>query len=213
MQLTNRIFGLYVILTDPLAGYEQCARAAVKAGVRYIQLRMKNVGTREYIRTAKKVREITRGSSSYFIVNDILEVAIAAEADGLHLGQLDQPVDEARKEWKVPGRIFGLSTHNEEQAARAGLLEPDYIGVGPVFPTPAKAVPDPVLGVERMGAIIRSSSLPAVAIGGINKENLAEVFAHGAVNFSAVRPVTQSPDPYQAIMELQRLWNSAGASR
>jgi len=120
------------------------------------------------------------------------------------------PLEEARSLWDIPGKIFGLSTHNEEQEEAARELQPDYIGVGPVFPTPTKTRPDPVLGLERMERIIRESPLTAVAIGGINEKNLREVLARGAVNFAAVRPVTQSPEPRRVIQRLAEIWRRSG---
>lgn len=202
----KEVFGLYAILTDPVVGYEACARAVVSEGIQYLQLRMKGVVRAEVLRTARAIREITRGTSTRFIVNDDPLIAIEVDADGVHLGQSDMPINEARALWDTPGKIFGLSTHNEEQALAARALKPDYIGLGPVFPTPTKARPGPVLGLERMGRIIQESIFPAVAIGGINQDNLRQVLAHGAVNFAAVRPVTQATDPHGAIARLMDIW-------
>lgn len=155
---------------------------------------------------AKRLRRITAGSTTRFIVNDDVEVARQCGADGVHVGQDDMTLDEARRRWPEPGKIFGLSTHNEEQEASARKLAPDYVGVGPVYPTSTKDKPDPVLGPERAGSIIRSSPLTAVAIGGINEENLPAVLSSGAANFCVVRAVTQQSDPKAAILRLQRLW-------
>ena len=125
------------------------------------------------------------------------------------------PLAEARAIWPEPGKLFGLSTHNEPQARNAEPHRPDeagapdYIGVGPVFPTPTKNTPDPQVGPERMGAIIRASSLTTVAIGGINRDNLREVLAAGAVNFALVRAVTQAENPRAAIVELMQIWRDA----
>lgn len=199
-------FGLYVILTEPKAGYDACARAVVAAGVRYLQLRMKNQPQGAVIDTARRIRAITRGTGTLFIVNDDVSAAREVDADGVHLGQQDIPLAEARRLWPEPGKLFGLSTHNLFQAAAAESAGPDYIGVGPVFRTPTKAVPDPVLGLETMSRIIRSVNLPAVAIGGINETNLQEVLARGALNFASVRPVMQTDDPEGAIRKLLRLW-------
>ncbi len=198
-------FGLYLVMTNPVAGYEACAAAAVRCGVRYLQLRMKDAPREKILETARRVRDITRGSTTLFVVNDDVEIARQADADGVHLGQSDMPLDEARRRWPEPGKKFGLSTHNEVQARLAGQVAPDYIGVGPVFPTPTKAIPDPVLGLDRMGAIIRSSRLTTVAIGGINGSNLADVLRHGAVNFCVVRAVNQCAHPEAAIVELQAI--------
>ncbi len=205
-------FGLYVILTDPVTGYEDCARAAVAEGISYLQLRMKDDDRSEVLQTAGLIREITRGTPTRFIVNDDPRIAMEVDADGVHLGQSDMPLNQARDLWNIPGKIFGLSTHNEAQELRARDLGPDYIGVGPVFPTPTKAISDPDLGLERMGRIIRKSPLAAVAIGGIDEENLPEILAHGVVNFCAVRPIMQSTDPRSVIHRLMKIWKTAGST-
>lgn len=200
------IFGLYLVLTDPVTGYEACAEAAVETGVRYVQLRMKKRPPGEVLETARRLRRIIAGSGTRFIVNDDVEIAAEAEADGVHLGQDDMSITEARRRWPQPGKIFGLSTHNLEQEQLARALAPDYIGVGPVFPTPTKEKTDPTLGPERMGRIVRGSSLTTVAIGGIDQENLTEVLRQGAVNYCVVRAVNLSPDPKSAILSLQEIW-------
>ncbi len=202
-------FGLYLVLTDPVAGYEACAAAAVRCGVRYLQLRMKGESRTAVLETALRVREITLGSDTLFIVNDDVTIARDADADGVHLGQRDMPLDEARRLWSVPGKRFGLSTHDERQALLATRRSPDYIGVGPVFATPTKAVPDPILGLERMASIVRSSPVAAVVLGGIDCGNLAEVLRRGARNFCVVRAVNRRPDPETAIRELQCIWRQA----
>jgi thiamine-phosphate pyrophosphorylase len=206
-------FGLYLVMTAPVAGYEACAAAAVRCGVRYLQLRMKGAPRDAVLETALRAREITLGSDTLFIVNDDVTIARDVDADGVHLGQRDLPIDEARRLWTAPGKRFGLSTHDERQALLASALSPDYIGVGPVFATPTKADPDPVLGIERMAAIVRSSPVATVAIGGIDRGNLAEVLRRGARNFCVVRAVNGRPDPETAIRELQRIWRreSGGA--
>ncbi|TFH33093.1 MAG: thiamine phosphate synthase [Deltaproteobacteria bacterium] len=200
------MFGLYLVMTDPVVGYEACAEAAVRCGVRYLQLRMKGATRDAVLETALRVREITLGSNTLFIVNDDVTIARDVDADGVHLGQRDLPLAEARRLWPSPGKRFGLSTHNEQEAVLASRLSPDYIGVGPVFATPTKAVPDPVLGPERMGTIIRSVPVPAVVLGGIDCGNLAEVLRRGARNFCVVRAVTRRPDPETAIRELGCIW-------
>jgi thiamine-phosphate pyrophosphorylase len=200
--------GLYLVLTEPLTGYERCAEAAVECGVGWLQLRMKRAPREEILAVGRRLRDITRGTATRFILNDDVDLARELDADGVHLGQGDLPLGEARRRWPAPGKVFGLSTHNRQQAARAAALAPDYIGVGPVFATPTKAIPDPVLGLEEMGAIVRAAPLPTVAIGGIGPENLAEVKKHGATAFAVVRAVNRAPDPAAAIRALQSLWNA-----
>lgn len=195
-------FGLYLVLTDPVAGYDRCAEAAVACKVRYLQLRMKGAARADVRATGARLRAITRGTVTRFIVNDDVDLARELDADGVHLGQDDMPLPEARQRWPAPGKRFGLSTHNAAQAAAAVALAPYYIGVGPVFATPTKSVPDPVVGLAAMGAIMRASPLTTVAIGGIDATNLPHVLAAGAVNFAVVRAVNRASDPAAAIRAL-----------
>ena len=147
--------GLCLVVTDPVTSYETVAEAAVKAGLGYLQLRMKRAPRAEILATAKRLRAITRGTDTCFIVNDDPALAAEAEADGVHLGQGDLPLPEARAAF--PGlRLFGLSTHSFAQMRAAEAVSPDYIGVGPLYATPTKAIPDPTLGPDEAGRIIRA---------------------------------------------------------
>ena len=210
MSLTDRrIRGLYVIVDpaacrgrDPVA----IARDALDGGTRAVQWRDKLRDKGDQLADARAIASLCREHDATFIVNDHTDLALAAGAHGVHLGQRDLPIGEARRLWPAPGKRFGLSTHNEREALIASRLSPDYIGVGPVFATPTKAVPDPVLGPGRMGTIIRSVPVPAVALGGIDGGNLAEVLRRGARNFCVVRAVNLRPDPETAIRELQCIW-------
>jgi thiamine-phosphate pyrophosphorylase len=196
-------FGLYLILTNPVVGYRECARVAVDCGIGMLQLRMKNEDKAKIKNTAKQLREITRGTKTLFIVNDFVDIAIEVDADGVHLGQQDMQLEAARKLWSDDSKILGLSTHNESQALVAQAQFPSYIGVGPVFTTPTKEIPDPQLGLERMGKIIHECPFPAVAIGGIDSKNLPQVLEHGAVNYAVVRAVNRASNPREAITLLQ----------
>jgi len=198
-------FGLYLVITNPATSYEACAEAAVATGTRYIQLRMRKSTDEDVLERARNLRSITRGSQTRFIVNDDPELASEVEADGIHLGQSDMPIDQARKSFPEL-KIFGLSTHSEQQAANAAALNPDYCGVGPVYATPTKDIPDPVLGAGLAGRIIQSAPFTTVAIGGIDESNLNTVLKNGAINYSVVRYVCLSPKPYDAIMRLQEIW-------
>ena len=191
-------FGLYLVLTDPVAGYIRCTEAAVEAGVRVVQLRMKHAARADVLRTAHDLRAITRGTGTLFVVNDDPSVSAEADADGVHVGQNDMPVPEVRR--RFPSlRLVGLSTHSPAQVAAAAALRPDYIGVGPVFATPTKDVPDPTLGLATMAAMISASPCPAVAIGGIDETRLPAVRAAGARNWAVVRAVCRASDPLDAI--------------
>ena len=194
-------FGFYLVITNPVVGYARCAEAAVRAGVKIVQLRMKHAAREDILREAREMRRVTRGTETLFIVNDDPALAAEAEADGVHVGQDDMSPVEVRA--KFPQlKVVGLSTHNLDQV-RASVTQPiDYIGVGPVYATPTKDIPDPTLGLETMGEMIAAAAHPAVAIGGIDAERLPGVIAAGARNFAVVRAVCQSPDPYSAILKL-----------
>lgn len=197
-------FGFYLVMTNPKVGYERCAEAAVRAGVKIIQLRMKTAPREEIVKTAKLIRAITKGTETAFIVNDDPAIAVEAEADGVHLGQDDMPLPEARQLYPTL-RLFGLSTHNLTQAKAAIPLQPDYVGVGPVYATPTKAIPDPTLGVAAAAEMIQAVPFPAVAIGGLDFETLPSILKAGAKNFAVVRAVCASDDPYATIRRIQEL--------
>ena len=197
-------FGFYLVITNPVVGYAKCAEAAVRAGVKIIQLRMKHAARDEILREAREMRRVTAGTETLFIVNDDPSIAAEAEADGVHVGQDDLPPADVRA--RFPGlRIVGLSTHNPAQVAASRAQPIDYIGVGPVYATPTKDIPDPTLGLETMRAMIAAAAHPAVAIGGIDATRLADVLAAGARNWAVVRAVCRAADPYAAIRNLQAI--------
>jgi thiamine-phosphate pyrophosphorylase len=195
-------FGLYLVMTNPVVGYERCCEAAVKAGVGIVQLRMKDAPRGEIVSVAHSLRSITAGTNTLFIVNDDPSIAAEAEADGVHVGQTDMPVAEVRRIYPSLG-IVGKSTHSLAQAEASCAERPDYIGVGPVWPTPTKNIPDPTLGVEEAVRMVRAVDCPAVAIGGIDEGRLPELVQAGIRNFAVVRAVCGSADPYGAIRRLQ----------
>jgi thiamine-phosphate pyrophosphorylase len=201
-------FGLYLILTNPVAGYAACAEAAIGAGVRFLQLRVKDKPRTAILKTACEMRAITRGTGTRFIVNDHLSVAIESDADGLHMGQDDDSLLKARDTWNTSGKIFGLSTHSQQQAQGAQDAEPDYIGVGPVFSTPTKINAAPALGIAQTSQIIDRSPIPAVAIGGIDADNLPDLLRAGIQNFCVVRAVNDAEDPVKAIRHLQEIYGA-----
>ena len=197
-------FGLYLVMTEPVVGYECCCEAAVRAGVRMVQLRMKDARREDVVAVARSCRSITAGTETKFIVNDDPSIAAEVGADGVHVGQDDMSVAEVRA--KYPSlKIVGLSTHNPDQARQAIAQKPDYIGCGPVWATPTKAIPDPTLGVETAVAMAKSVPFPAVCIGGIDSGRLPELIRAGAVNYAVVRAVCGAEDPYGAIRQLQEM--------
>ena len=178
---------------------------AVLGGARVVQYRAKKKTAKEMLEEALLVREATRHHDALFIVNDRVDLAIAAEADGVHLGQDDLPVEYA-KEIAGEDFIVGLSTHNLQQVEEANRKKGfiDYIGFGPVFSTTTKENPDPVVGVEKLCEAVKVSELPVVAIGGIFKENIGEVAACRPAGIAVVRALFQKGDPYENARALVR---------
>ncbi len=151
--------------------------AVLKAGVRFIQHRQKEGTRREIYDEALKLRKLTRYFNATFIVNDHADIALAVDADGVHLGQEDLPLVEARR---IMGKkIIGVSTHEMEQAGAAEAGGADYIGFGPVFETRTKDAGEP-RGVDSLRMIAHNVSIPVVAIGGINIDNISSVMRTGA---------------------------------
>jgi len=176
----NKIPPLYLITDTSLAGisHTEIVRQAVAAGIKIVQLREKRMTKKALYAEALSVRELTLRNHATFIINDYADIALAANADGVHLGQEDMPVDRARK---ILGRkkIIGVSTHSLRQALEAEKAGADYIGFGPLFATSTKDAGTP-RGLGRLREVRRHIVIPVVAIGGINRENISSVFASGA---------------------------------
>jgi thiamine-phosphate pyrophosphorylase len=153
--------------------YENMALNALQAGLKWLQYRDKERSRREVYEEAVRLRGITKDFNAVFLVNDHTDIAIAVNADGVHLGQDDLPLKEARK---IMGRkrIIGVSTHTVEQAVDAEKDGADYIGFGPVFHTTTKDAGSPK-GIDMLHEIKRKVRIPVVAIGGINLENVRSV--------------------------------------
>ena len=192
-------FGLYSILTNPILGYEKLTEILVDEKVPFIQVRIKDKPRKTIVSIAANLRSITQNSISKLIINDDPALALESEADGVHLGQNDMSFDQART-LLGKDKLIGLSTHNEAQLLAAVSKKPDYIGIGPVYPTPTKLIPDPVLGVEEFGRLNKLSTVPAIAIGGITtKQQLDDLKDVGANNICVVRWINQSENPREVI--------------
>lgn len=164
------------------------ARRSLDAGIRWVQYRDKYESRKNIYSTALRLRELTRQFSACLIINDHADIALAVEADGVHLGQDDLPLKEARK--LLPDKIIGISTHNKEEAVEAEKGGADYIGFGPIFPTTTKDAgapkgPDTVIGIKN------AVGLPIIAIGGINAGNAASVFNAGAYGIAVSSGIAQ----------------------
>lgn len=204
MKIPER-FGFYAIMSDPLKGYDYMARLFVDYQIAFIQLRMKNTPIDAIRKQAEIVFKITEGSNSHFIINDFPEIAATVGADGVHIGQEDMAYDKARS---IVGAnaVVGISTHSPDQTRLACGLNPDYIGIGPVFPTPTKAKPDKVIGVDGMKAMLSLATVPAVAIGGIDLSNLHAILDAGANNFCMVRQLMSVDDPERTLKQVLKIY-------
>jgi thiamine-phosphate pyrophosphorylase len=183
---------LYAIADASFGDPIQIAKSLFDGGARLVQVRNKNGNARELLEQVDRIL-FNAPDDAQVIVNDRADVALTAPPAGVHLGQTDLPVVEARQ---ILGsdRIIGFSTHNAEQALAADQLPVDYVAVGPIFPTATKANPDPAVGLETLADICASIRKPVVAIGGIKLENAAVVLEAGAHSIAVIRDVLDSPD-------------------
>ncbi|MGM0532660.1 MAG: thiamine phosphate synthase, partial [Bacteroidota bacterium] len=179
-------FGLYVIISNPQLPYREMAEICVRNEVEMLQLREKHLSDRELLKVAREIREITRNTGTNFVINDRPDIALLCDADFLHLGQEDLPIEEARK---IVGANMGigLSTHSLSQAREALQKNPHYIGFGPIYSTTTKENPDPTVGPEPLSEVLQFSQVPVVAIGGIFPDTLEPVLKAGARNVAVVR--------------------------
>ena len=204
---------LYVIISEELSvgrSVIQVAAEAIAGGAQAIQLREKNWPVRQLLEVGKEIRKLTSDKKVLFIMNDRVDVAIAVDADGVHLGQDDMPFQEAKR-ILGPGKIIGLSTHSLEQAIEAQKLGADYIGVGPVYPTNSKADLSPIVGLDLVSRVSKNVTIPFVAIGGINKNNVEQVIKAGAPGIAVITAVTGAKDITGAAKELNDQIRKAGS--
>jgi thiamine-phosphate pyrophosphorylase len=199
-------FGFYAVLTAPVLGYEYLTKVLVDQQIAYVQIRIKDKPESEITKIAETMRKITEKSSTKFIVNDSPEIAMKVSADGVHLGQDDLALEDVRKQVSS-NMLIGLSTHSPSQTVDACSRKPDYIGIGPVYLTPTKKNPDPVIGLDGMKRMLDVSTVPSVCIGGIDFTNLRNVLEQGAMNFCMVRQLTASKEPEKIIREMKQIYN------
>jgi thiamine-phosphate pyrophosphorylase len=173
---------------------QDCARELADAGVRLLQYRSKAASTRELLNSSQNLASLLPPRGVSFVVNDRADVAVLAGASGVHVGQEDLGVEQARG-LVGPDKWVGVSTHNLEQFQHAAATSADYIAVGPVFKTSSKANPDPVVGTEFVRQVRALTDKPIVAIGGITLENAAAVIAAGADSVAVISDILRARDP------------------
>jgi thiamine-phosphate pyrophosphorylase len=196
---------LYVLTDRQLAhgrGESEVAEAAIAGGATAIQLRWKTGSMREALTVGRELKQICARARVLFVVNDRIDLALALDADCVHLGDEDLPLSEARK--IVGGRmLIGYSPPTLAEAIQAEQLGADYLGVGPVYGTSTKADAGEPVGVERIAAVSRAVSIPVVGIGGINAANAAAVVAAGAVGVAVISSVVAANDVHEAARRIR----------
>lgn len=177
--------------------------AAIDGGVDVVQVREKHRSAREQLAVARELREPTREADVALVVNDRVDVAATADADGVHLGDDDLPVDAAREQLG-PEALVGRSVSTVEGAREAEAAGADYLGVGALFPTGSKDVPDEEgeLGLDVVRAVDDAVDVPFVGIGGVTPENAADVVAAGADGVAVISAITAAGDPRAATRKL-----------
>ncbi len=195
------------VLTDTVLqsrfSHLELARMAIRGGADTIQFRQKTGATREMINIARQLKQLCIDAGVTFIVNDRLDVAVAADADGVHLGQDDFPIPLARK-LLGESRIIGGSAATLEEAQKCLAEGADYIGFGPVYPTASKADAAPATGIKLLKQAVEAIPLPIIAIGGISVENTPEVIRAGARGIAVISAVCCQEDPEQATRALSQ---------
>lgn len=177
---------------------------AIKGGVTMVQLREKTCSSKEFYELAIKLKKCLKPYNIPLIINDRLDIALASDADGLHIGQGDIPYSIARK-LLGPDKIIGLSVENIQDTIEANKLDVDYIGISPVFGTPTKTDTAQPLGLDGVREIAHISEHPSVGIGGINTTNAHDIISAGADGISVVSAIMSANDPKLAALQLSEI--------
>jgi thiamine-phosphate pyrophosphorylase len=204
-------YSLYLVTDRELmlqTTIEKSVEQSVRGGCTLVQLREKNVSSREFYETAVKVREVTARMGVPFIINDRVDIALAVDADGVHVGQEDLPVEEVRR-MVGPDRIIGVSVSNITEALSADGAGADYLGVGAMFATGTKTDAR-ITSMQELSDIRKVVALPIVVIGGINRETIPLFHGIGIDGLAVVSAIVAQEDAAGAARELKRLFLEGG---
>src|SRR5262245_11844001 len=197
----SSLSGLYIILDPsfcPDRSLIDVLKEAAVAGAQLFQYRNKSASMKEAYAEALVLRQVALEANVTFIVNDRCDLALAVDADGVHLGQGDLPLDLARK-LVGRGKLIGISTHNPDQVLEATAGNPDYLGFGPIFTSGSKQDHDPVVGLKGLRAMRSLTSLPVFAIGGIQIDQAGEVIQAGANGVATISAILKAPNITHAV--------------
>lgn len=195
---------LYLVTDRPLSlgrDIEEIVREAVEGGVTMVQLREKECPTGEFVALAKRLKALLAPLGVPLIINDRVDVALAVDADGVHIGQSDMPYEVARR-LLGKEKIIGLSVENFSDLEVANTLDVDYVGISPVYGTPTKSDTAEPFGLEGLRRAVEMSVHPTVAIGGMNAQTIGEVMATGTDGVAVVSAICTAPSPRKATEEL-----------
>jgi thiamine-phosphate diphosphorylase len=209
--IKNVNYSLYVVTDAKLArdrSQREIVAAAIRGGATIVQYREKNASTRQMIGEALALRDLCHAHGVPFIVNDRVDVALAVDADGVHVGQDDMPAFLARR-LMGPEKIVGVSAENIEQALAAIADGADYVGVGAVFATPTKSDAGEPIGLQGLTQVARASAIPVVGVAGINASNAARVIRAGAVGIAVVSAIVGADNVERAARELRKIVEEA----
>jgi thiamine-phosphate pyrophosphorylase len=201
------VLRLYLVTDNALARGRpllDIVRAAVEGGVTCVQLREKELSTRDFLHQATRLMQMLAPHRVPLVINDRIDIALACGAHGVHLGQSDLPAAQARRLLPA-GTFIGLSVENLDQVEEASTLPVDYLGISPVFETATKVDAPTPWGIERLQLARALSPLPMVAIGGINEGNARTVLRAGADGLAVVSALCAADDPRDAAKRLRRL--------
>ena len=207
MRPRNFDLGVYLVTDRACCGarsVDEVVSAAIDGGVTLVQLRDKNIDARPMLALGRRLLELLRPAGIGLIVNDRIDVALALDAEGVHIGQQDMPYAEARRQLG-PKKIIGVSVGSEAEARQAAGWDVDYVGVGPVYPTATKPDSGMALGADETARLARISGHRAVAIGGIDVTNAAPLYAAGLEGVAVISAICAAPDPGAATRSLVRV--------
>ncbi|ELH7949348.1 thiamine phosphate synthase [Vibrio fluvialis] len=199
-------YTLYLVTDDQqdLSTLCRVVKQAIAGGVSLVQVREKQGDVRTFIERAAAVKAVLSGSGAPLIINDRVDVALAVDADGVHLGQSDMPATLARQ-LLGPDKLIGLSVENEQQFEQAQSLPVDYLGLSAIFATPTKTNTVKHWGLDGLNWAMARSRLSMVAIGGLNTSNIGAVAQTGVQGIALVSAISHAPDPQQAARDLRLL--------
>jgi thiamine-phosphate pyrophosphorylase len=198
---------LYLVTDRELSlgrSLEEVVSEAVKGGVTVVQLREKDASTGEFIELARRLMTLLKPLRIPLIINDRVDVALAADADGVHIGQSDMSYEDARR-LLGPDKIIGLSVENFKDIEAANALDVDYIGISPVYGTPTKTDTAEPFGLEGLCKAVQMSVHPTVAIGGMNASTIAEVMAAGTDGVAVVSAICSAENIRKATSDLRAI--------